>query len=887
MTKADESVDRGAPHAASGEEARPRISVERLDGILQNLDAILWSADPADFVLHHLSPAVERVFGRPAEAFIGDPGLWLRVVHPDDAGRMQAEFALLPERGALEIEYRIVRPDGEERWIHDRARVVRDADGTPVRIDGIAEDVTARRRAEDALAASENRLRLSEEKFGALLEHAAEAIVIIDETGTIVLVNARCETLFGWSREELLGKPLEVLIPESVRDRHRELQDEYVRAPHPRPITSGLRLRGRHRDGSEIPVEIALSYARTEQGLWVMSHIVDIRARLEVERMKNEFLAVVSHELRTPLTSIRGSLGLLAGGVAGSLGDKAASLVRIALANSERLVRLINDILDIEKIEAGKLAFRFVPVDLGRLVAESIEANQGYGGQLGVTFALVGGPPLATVNGDPDRLLQVLANLLSNAAKYSPRGGVVTVSITADEGTVRVAVRDTGPGIPEGFRRHLFERFAQADGSDSRQKGGTGLGLAISKAIVEKHGGHIGFETTPGGGTTFYFELPEVTGAASSLPAVERDRPCLLVCEDDPEVADVLRIMVEQAGFAAEVVGTAADARKALAERRFVGLTLDLTLPDEDGMSLLRELHESDAGRTPPVIVVSGRAEEARRDGIALGCGVLDWVTKPIDPGRLRAALAGLAAVPASGARRRILHVEDDPDVVQVVAAVLEPVGDVVRVATLAEARAALERDAFDLVLLDLDLPDGWGTDLIPWIARPGEGRRRCWCFRPTTPGRTPRRASPPRWSRRGLPTRISWVRSAGSSTRPRDAAAAGAETARLEGDAEPGEDPAGRRRRRHPDGGRDGAREPRGLHRRDLRLGAGGRGPPVGIGNAARAPGRDDARHGRPDHPVGDAGAVRADAPAGRLPDRQGGARGGRSAPRTWAPSG
>ena len=720
MTAPDEPGDERVPPETGGGDAGPRLARERLDGILETLDAILWSADPTTFELHHLSPAVERVFGRPAEAFAADPGLWLRIVHPDDAGRMQAEFALLPERGALEIEYRIVRPDGRERWIHDRARVVRDADGTPVRIDGIAEDVTARRRAEDALAASENRLRLSEEKFRALLEHAAEAIVIVDETGTIVLVNARCEALFGWSREELLGRPLEVLIPESVRDRHRELQAGYVRAPHTRPITSELKLAGRHRDGSEIPVEIALSYARTEQGLWVMSHIVDIRARLEVERMKNEFLAVVSHELRTPLTSIRGSLGLLAGGVAGALSERAASLVQIALANSERLVRLINDILDIEKIEAGKLAFHFAPVDLGRLAVESIEANHGYAAQLGVTFALAGPPPVAAVNGDADRLLQVLANLLSNAAKYSPRGGEVTLSVTAGDEAVRVAVRDRGPGIPETFRRHLFERFAQADGSDSRQKGGTGLGLAISRAIVEKHGGHIGFETAAGGGTTFYFELPALHGAAEALPVADRDRPRLLVCEDDPEVADVLRIMVEQAGFAAQVVGTAAEARRALAAHRFAGLTLDLTLPDEDGFLLLRELHDAGTGEAPPVIVVSGRAEEARRDGVALGFGVLDWVGKPIDSGRLRAALAGLATAPADGARRRILHVEDDPDVVQVVAAVLEGVGDVVRVASLAEARAALERDAFDLVLLDLDLPDGWGTDLIPWIARPG-----------------------------------------------------------------------------------------------------------------------------------------------------------------------
>ena len=234
------------------------------------------------------------------------------------------------------------------------------------------------------------------------------------------------------------------------------------------------------------------------------------RAALEAqERLKNEFISTVSHELRTPLTSIRGSLSLLSGGVAGPLAPPAAELVGIAHKNSERLLRLINDILDLDKVEAGKLDLHLEPAELGPLLTQAVEAHQGYAAEHGVRLEAVLDAPGAHVRVDADRLGQVLANLLSNAIKFSPRGERVTVRLSRQAHGLRVCVEDRGPGVPDAFRARIFQKFAQADGSDTRGRSGTGLGLSIARALVERHGGTLDFVSTPDAGSTFWFDLPE------------------------------------------------------------------------------------------------------------------------------------------------------------------------------------------------------------------------------------------------------------------------------------------------------------------------------------------------------------------------------------------
>lgn len=227
----------------------------------------------------------------------------------------------------------------------------------------------------------------------------------------------------------------------------------------------------------------------------------------EASRFKSEFTSTVSHELRTPLTSIRGSLGLIASGVMGALKPDIGRLIGIACDNTERLLFLINDILDISKIESGKMDFVMGPVDLKVVLLQSIEANQAYGEQYGVKYHLNDVVDGITVYADTDRLMQVLNNLLSNAAKFSPKGAEVDVSVIQKNEVIRVEIKDYGNGIPVEFQSRIFEKFSQADGSDTRKVGGTGLGLSISRAIVEKMGGSIGFDTEEGRGATFYIDV--------------------------------------------------------------------------------------------------------------------------------------------------------------------------------------------------------------------------------------------------------------------------------------------------------------------------------------------------------------------------------------------
>jgi signal transduction histidine kinase len=244
--------------------------------------------------------------------------------------------------------------------------------------------------------------------------------------------------------------------------------------------------------------------------------------RKRLERLKDEFVSTVSHELRTPLTSISGSLGLLMGNAAGKLPDAAVHLLAIAHTNSQRLVRLVNDILDIEKMESGQTVFKFGRIEIRPLIELAIEANRGVAEASGVRIRLEDAGVVCDVRADPDRLAQVVTNLFSNAIKFSPADNEVVVAIENGTDVVRISVRDHGPGISADFKPHVFERFAQADATNARQKGGTGLGLSIVKQIVDRLSGEVGFADAPGGGTIFHVELPcwqDMPSMASDLDA--------------------------------------------------------------------------------------------------------------------------------------------------------------------------------------------------------------------------------------------------------------------------------------------------------------------------------------------------------------------------------
>jgi signal transduction histidine kinase len=261
------------------------------------------------------------------------------------------------------------------------------------------------------------------------------------------------------------------------------------------------------------PISPPIVMARVKNHLALQEKIIELESAKSVAEKanlaKSYFLSTVSHELRTPLTSIRGALALIAGGVVGELPAAFKSLVDIAHKNSERLILLINDILDMEKIEAGKIEFNASSVKLMPLLKQALDGNRAYAEQYQVSYELESELPEAMISVDSNRMMQVFANLLSNAAKYSPSGGKVLVAVERIDQRIRVAVKDNGPGIPDEFKGRIFQKFAQADSSDTRKKGGTGLGLSISKAIIEQMGGCIWFNSQPDVQTAFYVELPE------------------------------------------------------------------------------------------------------------------------------------------------------------------------------------------------------------------------------------------------------------------------------------------------------------------------------------------------------------------------------------------
>lgn len=354
------------------------------------------------------------------------------------------------------------------------------------------QEIAERKRAEQAV-------KQQNEVLQTVFDHSPVMIGMFDAQGRYTLINREWEHTLGYSLEDMnRGEVLHALYPDPAA---YQAVREFMFTPTP-----GWRdFNTRVRTGNDL--DTAWTYTLLSNGM-TLAFGQDISERKEIDRLKNEFISTVSHELRTPLTSIHGSLGLLVGGVAGPLSERAQSMLDIAFKNSERLVRLINDILDIEKIESGKLVFYFKPIEIASLLAQAVEANRAYGEQLNVKFEITAVPPNLKINADADRMMQVMTNLLSNAAKFSPPHSIVKIGAQRLGANVRVTVRDEGMGIPANFRKEIFEKFAQADTSAARQKSGTGLGLSIAKAIVEKHGGEIGFESREGSGTTFYFTLP-------------------------------------------------------------------------------------------------------------------------------------------------------------------------------------------------------------------------------------------------------------------------------------------------------------------------------------------------------------------------------------------
>jgi signal transduction histidine kinase/ActR/RegA family two-component response regulator len=358
--------------------------------------------------------------------------------------------------------------------------------------------------------------------------------------------------------------------------------------------------------------ELALAIEAREQIL--QSDILQLR---EYEQLKSDFVSTVSHELRTPLTSMRGALGLVLSGAAGPVSPEARELLHIANQNTERLIRLINDILDVEKIESGSITVRHDRCDLRALLETTIAGVQGYATEHKVRV-LLRAPETAYVMGDQDRLIQVFTNLLSNAIKFSPPGGDVTMTLVVDSDSVRVSVRDHGPGIPTEFQPRIFGKFQQAERSASRRHGGTGLGLAIARAIVERHEGRVTFETAAGAGTAFFVDLPCAPAPRVSSPEAPSGAPRVLVVDADPDIVSILQTL---ASSVAKLVSAATpdEALRIARQANLNALIVEPDLPGGGGIEMVRQLRSLRDCADLPVIVFSSREyDDTELDGVTL-----------------------------------------------------------------------------------------------------------------------------------------------------------------------------------------------------------------------------------------------------------------------------
>jgi PAS domain S-box-containing protein len=557
----------------------------------------------------------------------------------------------------------------------------------------------------------ETSLRETEATTSAILQSAGNSILTVSENGTIDSANRAALLTFGYAWRELLGSRLSMLLPAADGE-----DAAFIR----RSIGTSVEGTALRRDGSSIPVLITVAEVPLALRKIFTIVLADLTEVKKADRAKNDFISVVSHELRTPLTSIRGALGLLTSKPDSGMPTQTRQLLEIAFNNSERLVKLINDILDMEKLGAGRLQLDLRAHDAEALLLRAIEANAPYGERFGVRFILDHSAPGITVRTDVDRFMQVMANLLSNAAKFSPAGSQVEIATEMRGAYLRISVTDHGEGIPEAIRPKLFEKFVQGDNSDARRYEGTGLGLSITRELVRVMHGAIAFESEVGRGTTFHVDLPlgdvPPLSAQTVLPKTARRQ--LLVCEDDASVAFLWKELLEDAGYNVATAGTMGQALEQVGERSFDAILIDLMLPDGNGIDLIRRLRADPKSRDIPVVVVSARAELGWKEINGDAINVADWLSKPVSPSRLQSVVAD-AIARAPSQRPRVLHVEDDADSVKILNASLGDRANITAVGTLAEAKSKLSAGKFDLVVLDLGLPDGSGTELLRDLNRP------------------------------------------------------------------------------------------------------------------------------------------------------------------------
>ena len=513
-----------------------------------------------------------------------------------------------------------------------------------------------------------------EAKFRTLLESTPDAIVTVANDGRILLVNSEAEALFGYTRAGMIGQPVEMLLPESLREAHEAHRRDFHANPRRRPMGAGLDLVALRKDGSTFPTEVSLSPFKRVQddGPAVIVVVRDITERRKAEdararllheqaaraeaeaasRAKDELLAVVSHELRTPLNAITGWTSLLRSKALDTA--TTARALEVIDRNAQAQRQVVEDLLDVSSVMAGKIRLEKKDVDLRHVLEAALDSARPAAEAKGLSVEVALDSPLPRLSADPNRLQQIFWNLLSNAIKFTARGGAVRLAATRGNSHVHIRVADTGIGIGPSFLPHVFERFRQRDSSTTRAYGGLGLGLALVRELVELHGGRVSAESAgEGQGAAFTVELPVGSAPADAVPAGAgdgRERIDLagvrvLFVDDEADSRELASTVLGTSG--AEVV-TVASGYEALGElSRAVPdvLISDIAMPDVDGYQLMRSVRER---RLPvPAIALTALGRDEDRSE-ALAAGYEMYLTKPVQPADLVAAVARFV-----GAHRR------------------------------------------------------------------------------------------------------------------------------------------------------------------------------------------------------------------------------------------
>lgn len=605
-------------------------------------------------------------------------------------------------------------PDGSSIYVDFSLKPVFDSDGQVKYLIPEGRDISERKEAET--------------KFRAVFDQTFGFIGLLRPDGILLDSNQSALEFAGVKLDDVVNKPYwetvwwshDPALQETVKQNvERAASGEFVRFETRNPSSTG--------EMFDFDVSIKPVKDLSGKVILLIPEARNITQTKEAERRVSEFYSTVSHELRTPLTSIRGSLGLMEGGLTGVLPEKTLKMVKIARSESDRLIRLINDILDLQKIEAGMIELKRSDVQTDQLIERTVDGLKGMAHTLSIN--LVADPRTSgVVHCDQDRIIQVLTNLVSNAIKFSPSGSDVTVGIEqgSEDGSLRFFVKDNGPGIPPAQAHKLFARFQQLDQSDSRQKGGTGLGLAITKAIVEEHNGQIGVESEFGKGSTFWFALP----AVSQLPAsASPDQPIsqlashihpALIIEDDDSIAEILKEHLHQDGFEVVRASSLKEAENLLQRYTPLVILLDLTLPDGDGLDFLTGL-STDANRQHiPVVIVTGRDP----DGV-VKCGhptLIDWIEKPLNETKLHDAFD--AARQKIGPAR-VLIVEDDVAAREILSQQLKSLGvSCLEAKDGAEAIKVFRDSNPDLIILDLSIPAPDGFAVVDILKEESNGHK-------------------------------------------------------------------------------------------------------------------------------------------------------------------